>query len=97
LFSHELTREVSRRTSLNLATVNYIMDTYKDVILEHLDQGKKVELERIGTIVFKVRKSYFCQMVGRTIPDRYLPRFIFKPSLQSRIRKRVTVDVIPSE
>lgn len=95
VFAHELTREIAARTGSDLVSINYIMDTYKDIILEHLDQGRKVELERIGTIVFKMKKSFFCHLVRRTIPDRYFPRFIFKPSLRQRVRDHVTSDMIP--
>lgn len=97
LFSHELTREIAARTFLDLATVNYIMDTHHEVVMDHLDRGHKVELGRIGTIVFKLKKSFFCRLVSRTIPDRYFPRFIFKPALRDRVRRTVTTDMIPPE
>lgn len=93
-FDTEIVRDVVKRTGLDRASVDYIIETYKDILLENIAKGRRVELKRFGYFVFWLKKGWFSRKCFRTIEDRYYIKFIFTGSLRRLVTDNVTIDLI---
>ena len=89
-FHQDLVQEVVQRTGGNKKEVNFILDTYRDVILDRALDGDKVELSKIGFIVPMERVGRYSPMLQRNIPRRFHPKFIFGEALRKRYKEQVT-------
>ena len=90
-FHQDLVLEVICRTGGNKKEINFILDTYREVILDRMLEGDKVEISKLGFIVPLERVGRYSPMLQRNIPRRFHPKFIFGETLRKRYKEQVTV------
>ena len=94
VFTQQIMDEVISRTGASRKDVSFIMDTYREVVMDEMLKGKKVEMHRMGFIVPMKRVGYFSPMLSREVPARFHPRFVFGENVRKKYKQTVTVEVI---
>ena len=89
-FHQDVVAEVILRTGGNKKEINFILDTYREVILDKMLDGNKVEISKLGFIVPLERVGRYSPMLQRTIPRRFHPKFIFGEALRKHYKENVT-------
>jgi hypothetical protein len=93
-FDTDIMKELVKRTGTDKHICTFILENYRDIVIDNLKQGKRVEVKRLGFLCFRLKKGFFSGICGRTIPESYYIKFIFTASLRAIVKEFVTLDTI---
>ena len=93
VFTQQVIDTVRDRTGASKKDIAFILDTYREIVMEEMLKGNKVEMHRMGFIVPMKRVGYFSPMLSRHVPSRFHPRFIFTESVRKRYKQEVALEV----
>lgn len=84
----ELIAKVAERTGATKATVQDILDAFRDVIIDTLKKGERITLQNFGTYEIRHFQARIARLHGKEhkVPEMNLPAFKFSKKIRDEVR-----------